>query len=308
MASHGHPRSGVGPVQPWSVSTLKDAKRRAEEWLLCPALTDLVSKLGGPVISLGHLDQVCAWSAATLDTRRGRERWDVPPVEHLRAASVEVLAAAEALGLLQTPPPQDRAYDLVVVLGGSTTGNRLRTDLARAILRDVRAGCIVALASDRLISPSELSGGATEASDDRTEWRHLLRLFEDAFGPLVRRQSVRGPKWVDKSYDSGQGLPVRLVVAPAPKVGRSTTRSQLRFLRQRVDVPMRRSVLLVTNAIYVPYQFFAGAGELLHDDGRVEVIGTPTETEGDLVRLVQRVAQEIHAALEAAVELVNAVR
>jgi hypothetical protein len=71
------------------------------------------------------------WSRRILDTRRGAERRDAIPTtwtpEHIR----ELLSAAGPLGLLHTAAPCRAAYDMTVLLGGATTGNRLRTALAR---------------------------------------------------------------------------------------------------------------------------------------------------------------------------------
>jgi len=46
---------------------------------------------------------------------------------------------------------------------------------------------------------------------------------------------------------------------------RATTPQQLCFLRARMPLATRRAVLMVTSSIYVPYQFFSGAPEVVAD-------------------------------------------
>jgi hypothetical protein len=65
-------------------------------------------------------------------------------------------------------------------------------------------------------------------------------------------------------------------------------------------------VLLITSAIYAPYQFFTSAPLLLaRGVGWVELVGTPTATDRAGQLLAQRLGQEIHSAIAGAVELVG---
>lgn len=78
----------------------------------------------------------------------------------------------------------------------------------------------------------------------------------------------------------------------------------LRYLR--IPLVRRRHVLVITSAIYVPYQFFAGAPVLLSDGAdHVELVGTPTGTDGDTSLRAQRIAQEIHAAVRTATTILH---
>ena len=104
------------------------------------------------------------------------------------------------------------------------------------------------------------------------------------------------------------GRRLRLLVASARSAGtRATTADAIRFALERLAPSERRHTLLVTSAIYAPFQFFRGAPLLLADGAHsVELVGTDTARSSDPLRLAQRLAQETHAAIEAATNLLAA--
>jgi hypothetical protein len=76
------------------------------------------------------------------------------------------------------------------------------------------------------------------------------------------------------------------------------------FLAQCEPALASQSALVITSAIYAPYQFFAAVGQLLTAGlGHAELTGTPTSTGGAPLLLAQRLGQEIHAAITAATAL-----
>jgi hypothetical protein len=281
---------------PWVAERRADVVACATTWGGSDDLRALVSALGGPATAT--LRELAKWSAATLDTRKGAERRDMAPVELSDAHVRALLTAAGPLGLLETASPQERAYDATLLLGGATTGNRLRSKLAARLSADgVDLGLLALVSSDRPIGAREHESDP-DSQQDATEWQHLLRAVAAELGPLERVAC-------EEEFHAPGVRRVRLLVAPgaAPNT-RATTADGIRYFLEHVVVP---SVLLVTSAIYAPYQFFAVA-PLLLDGGcsRVELVGTPTATDGDQPSLAQRVAQEIHAALTAAAALAEA--
>jgi hypothetical protein len=65
-------------------------------------------------------------------------------------------------------------------------------------------------------------------------------------------------------------------------------------------------VLLLSSAIYTPFQFFRIAPELLSAETlRVEFVGIPTDKGVDRRTLAQRLAQETHATIHAATDLLT---
>ncbi len=223
----------------------------------------------------------------------------------------ELLSAAEPLGLLETAAPCRASYEITIVLGGATTGNRLRTALARDLTsRDVDLGMLVAVTAERALSDHEYASDP-DSVEDRTEWANLLRNLADAFGPLQSRVATTGgtasAAWQDHEFDTAMGRNLRVLVAPSSSAHRrANTSDGLAFLRDRIPLARRRHVLMITSAIYAPYQFFAGAPVILSDGAEhVELVGTPTGTDGDTNLLAQRIAQELHAAVNAAITILH---
>jgi hypothetical protein len=293
-------------VPSWIANEPKDVPRRAARWLAEPALGQVVRAFGfGESLDP---EQLAAWSAAVLDTRQGHERREAPPVDWDTTRVKAVVEAAGQLGLMVTDWPALSAYTTTVILGGAATGNRLRTQLVRDLqARGVDVGTVVLLASNRPISPSEHATDP-ESADDTSEWMHLLRCVDDFFGPL--EPTVEASKreasdiWRDDTFTGAAGTAVRLVVAEDRVTRRPTTLAAVRFLMNRSDAAALSPVLVVTSAIYVPYQFFAAVPAFLSGGVRpVEVIGTPTSIADERL-LAQRLGQELHAAITWAVRLI----
>lgn len=282
----------------WLAVDAADAAAHARTWLASPALRALAETLGGP--STDATEELLRWSETLFDTRRGVERRDALAVTWDRAHVDAILTAAGPLGLLNTAGPQRDSYDATLLLGGTTTGNRMRTRLAASLASQrVHLGLIAGVTAERTIGPREHET-EPESVADATEWRHLLRCIEESFGPLTSKRTL---DWREQRFSTSAGQPVRVLVAPPIAArARATTADGIRFFLDRVDAS---STLLVTSAIYAPYQYFAVAPLLIEGGVRhVELIGTPTAADADRRRLAQRIAQEIHAALRAAAALI----
>lgn len=289
---------------PWVAAAPAEVPERARRWLTGDVLEQLIRQLGGPAPVIEHLADLRVWSRSVLDTRRGAERREAQQLDLPHELLHALIEAAAPLGLVRTAAPIRSHYDAVIVLGGATTGNRLRTQLVRETLRTVDTSLLVALASDRPISRSELVD-EPDSFADATEWGNLVREFDESFGLEADQCDTSLRTEHDQAYRTRAGIPVRVLVAPRDGDRRPTTPQQLAFLRDRIAVSNRQSVLLVTSAIYAPYQFFTGADAVLVDGAvHAELTGTETAMTGDLQRLAQRIGQEIHAAIDAAARLV----
>lgn len=305
--SPGDPDSSRAPSR-WTAATPHEIVLRARRWIDSDPLRQLVHVLGGPsdVRSPGTL---ACWSSRTLDTRCGTERRDSEPVAFPRPWIDALLEAAAPLGLMQTTTPSRDAYGATLLLGGATTGNRLRTQLlARAMRAGLDPGVVVAVTADRPLTAHERASDPDSIAD-AAEWEHLLRCVGEQLGPLSELRDERGAigasAWQDRVLRAPDARIVRLLVAP-PRAGRKRagTADGIAFALERLSRDERRDILLVTSSIYAPYQFFVAAPMLVGAGVRsVELIGTPTATDGPRELLAQRVAQEIHAAIEAAASL-----
>jgi hypothetical protein len=294
----------------WSAVRQADVERMAREWLASPQLRAVASEMDGAAD--GELDPtaLARWSAEILDTRGGSERREAPPIESPPARAAALLELAKCWGMLETRGPQRDTYEATILLGGTTTGNRLRTELARRCAREgTKLGVLVAASAERRISDSERRSDP-DAVGESGEWENLLRNVTEIFGPLspgVEETGGAGTSaWKDASFSS-PGPEIRLLVAP-PREGRAraNTSDVLSFLQDRLSLPDHPHMLLITSAIYAPYQFFAAAPALLAGHAQsVELIGTATAIGENRHLLTQRLAQETHAAIDAAIALLD---
>jgi hypothetical protein len=298
----------VASNSPWAAAHLDDVRVRARQWIESPVLDALVRALGGPPGAT--IDDLLAWTTQTFDTRAGGERRDAEPVSWSSEIVDALVQAAGPLGLLATAGPELPAYDGVLVLGGATTGNELRTALVKDLVDGgLRIGEICGLAAHRAFSPSERDEVLVQGGVD-TEWKHLLRCLDAAFGPLeaegARAGGVGAQAWLDHRYRGAGGQALRLVVAPSASSSRANTSDAVAFFLERHSDDPPQTLLVVTSAIYVPYQFFAVAARLTAGGiSHVEFVGTPTGISGDGRILAQRIGQEIHGAVASAVELLS---
>lgn len=170
---------------------------------------------------------------------------------------------------------------------------------------------IIALTAERRLSEHE-HDSEPDSSQDATEWRNLLRYLTQVLGGLehtAHQTCGQGNQhWRDEHYTAPSGQAVRLLVAPSSDPARrANSTDAVAFFAERVARAPSASALLVTSAIYAPYQYFATAPALLrHGVGYVELVGTATSMDGSRLRLAQRVAQEIHAGIHAAVAAADA--
>ncbi|MGH3754990.1 MAG: hypothetical protein ACRDRP_20290 [Pseudonocardiaceae bacterium] len=169
---------------------------------------------------------------------------------------------------------------------------------------------LVAVTAERALSDHE-NASDPDSVADRTEWSNLLRYLADAFGPLQAGALTTGgtgsAAWQDHEFDTAIGTNLRVLAAPSSSAHRrANTSDGMAFLLDRIPLVQRRHVLIITSAIYAPYQFFVGAPVVLSDGAEhVELVGTPTATDGDANLLAQRIAQEVHSAVNAATTILH---
>jgi hypothetical protein len=292
----------------WTARDLPELTEKATAWLANPALRELVWQMGGPVGAVDP-DSLEQWSHRTLDTRQGMERYETPRTIW-KAAEIEgITRAAAGLGLIRSAPPQLTSYDTTVLLGGTTAGNRLRAECAAELAKDgVDLGLLTLVTARRTISEHEHES-EPESRKDLNEDENLLRRVSEQFGPLHAVHCDRQGESEDWQLETeGTRQEVRLLVAaPSPGRARASTTDGIRFLLQQIAGRMRGRTLLVTTAIYAPYQFFTAAPLMLSNGSRhVEMVGAGTTVEtSDPGLRAQWLAQEIHAGISAAARLLT---
>ena len=283
----------------WSASTVADAIEIGRAWLRSPALTRLLYALGGPVVRKSERDlrQLVEWSSGVLDTRHGSERQAAARVVLQDSQVAALVDAAGPLGMLNTSPPNLPRYDMTIVLGGTTTGNDLRVRFAAELaVNGIAIGQVVGLAAERALMTDE-----REATGYHTESEHLDSVLRALFGEAVVGTWDRADREPDTRSET-VGLERcghEMLTAPSSRPGKRTdTRDAIEYLADHVPPTAWRSALVVTSAIYVSYQFLVVAPLLLAEGSQyIEVVGTPTATNGPPGVLAQRVAQEVHATI-----------
>jgi hypothetical protein len=290
-------------TEAWVAETPAAVCARANRWITSGVLASLVAELGGPSESATVSDLV-AWSEMTLDTRGGRERHEVEPLTWTSRWIDALIAAGEPLGMMRTPGPKRPSYDATFILGGTALGNHLRMLLAAELGHEgIGLGTLIVLTADRPLTGNE---AAHAARGERTESENALRNLRDEFGPFSSTGpvlSVNGGRDQALMTDDGRAAKVLVAARPANSV-RASTADAVRFALERIAAGEREHVLILSSAIYAPFQFFRVAPLLLSAGTRyVELVGTPTDVTADRRPLAQRIAQETHAAIHAAVDM-----
>jgi hypothetical protein len=264
---------------------------------MAPALRELIDALGGPAVEDPDSDllRLIEWSTQMLDTRDGAERQAAARITFPDSQMAALLNAAGPLGLLITGLPRLPSYDITVVLGGTITGNELRTRLAADLASSgIGVGQVVGLTAERFLTDAE-----RDASGLRTESEHLDVALSDAFGHAGLAAQSGAGRGGDRTPEiiGLKRANILMLTAPSSRPGRrADTEDAIRYLADQFAPPARRRLLVVTSAVYVSYQFFVVAPLMLAEGSQhVEVVGTPTATAGSPKVLAQRVAQEIHA-------------
>lgn len=283
----------------------------AREWLASPELRRLSGSLGGPRHPAEETPALARWSAETLDTRGGRERQEAIPVRSSESRRALLLELAEVWGMLETADPRDDSYTATVLLGGTATANRMRTGrAAHYAAQGTGLGLLIGASAKRRLGDQERRDDP-EVGSGSSESENLLGNLERRFGPLVLKSRQSGgcdsQAWEDVIFTAPDGRLVRLIVGPAGEGRvRANTLDVLTFLRRRIELSDCRRILLVTSAIYVSYQFFISAPALLGAGARsIELVGTPTARAGGPDLLAQRLAQETHATIRAALAVLE---
>lgn len=287
-------------------------------WVKSDALSALAEAFGG-IPEDGSLASRLAWldnfSEQKWDYRKGQER-NLAHSEDFDSATEDlILAAADALGLMTGRSPRFSSYDHMLILGGLVRACVLRPRLARSLLGEgLEVGEITALGAFRPLRGDEhslaeaagLSGLENEVEAMEAGMRQAFDLTEpsavdadeDTENPNLRRHLAR--------YEASS--PITVVAAPSSDPARrANTPDTYRYWAEhiaRLAEQRGPRVLLVTSAIYVPFQHADAIRMLgLPYDAIVDTIGVdPKEVDDEALR--QQFAptsylQEVRSAIRA---------
>lgn len=238
-------------------------------WLHSEPFTELVAAFGGAGVVNGErlaveLEKLDAFSER-WDFRGGKERNLAETARFADEHEGLIFAAAGALGLVGSRPPRHKAYDHMIVLGGLVRACILRPRLAAELISGgLTVGTITAIGAFRPLGGDEhdlaegagLPGAETEfdAMDAGTRKAFALETAEQESGE--RHPENANLSWLVRTYQSPAGTAVVVVAAPTTDPSRrANTPDSYRYWAETVaDVRPHQRVLLVTSAIYIPFQ------------------------------------------------------
>ncbi|MCG5454497.1 hypothetical protein PSH03_003655 [Micromonospora sp. PSH03] len=258
---------------------------------MSPPMRDLVELFGGtlPVTDQATTAALLAWldefSGTHWNFRKGAERPDAQEPTLDAEQRAMVLNAAEALGLVRARSPRHDTYTHLLVLGGLARACLQRTSYAVALLANVLVGRpeVAALGSGRPLTAAEhalLRDQGVEACQNEMDAMDAgVRRYLGFSGPVsVETNEVPNDSalsWSVRTYRRESGPTVRVLSAPSgePEQRRANTADTQRFWAERVTLTPDDRVLVVTSAIYVPFQ---------HADA-LRTLGVPFGVEVDTV-------------------------
>ena len=279
--------------------------RDIDAWAASEELASLVSVSGAVVSATGaaRLDQF-AVASQFWDARGGRERDQAAVAEPSADLARLVLGSAPALGLADRSEPRSSHYDAVVMTGGMVRAEIVKPRFARQLLDDgLAAGELTFLGAFREFSREEIALAEALGIRSRDEVDAMGEGLDRTFGPLGPptrdgngRRGASG--WRSESWRSGT---TRLGVLAAPSSDplhrRADTADTFRFWADRFLTDRNShaaSVLIITTAVYVPYQAAVAVRTLGVERGlTVETVGV-TDAASDLGEHTQRFLPQQH--------------
>ncbi|MBC7724449.1 MAG: hypothetical protein H7146_06830 [Burkholderiaceae bacterium] len=251
--------------------------RDVDAWAGSPSMTALVAAFGGSVGALRgaplirFLDE---FAADVWDFRAGRERNLAPAATLTAAQAALVLDSAVDLGFAGQEAPSADHYDTVLLTGGMVRAGLVKPRfMADLLAAGLSVSHVVFLGAHRPFGGDEAGIARALGVEGEDETDAMLHGLERAFGPLGEPTSraasddggeaAGNASWLDLHWADGSPT-IGVIAAPssAPELRRAHTRDTYEHWAAGRGAGVGSSTLVVTTAVYVPYQA-AGAVEVL---------------------------------------------
>ena len=252
-----------------------EARALIEDWINRPTLRELVEADGGawPEGDLEHIVAELAEFSKVWDYRSGKSRLmfhedqDEPdPHEEL------TYRAAKELGLMNPVPPSQDEYDYMLILGGLATGVEPRVKYAAKLIEDglkIRKQ-VAGLGSFRELQEKELPISRRYAPEGLYEIDHLIAMMAELFQTAETWWCTgTGDPSIDPrtsgllcniehvtQEDGLVDFAAYAAASSAPEVRPANTADTYDVFAGKNSVGVGETALLVTSAIYMPYQHF----------------------------------------------------
>jgi len=320
------------PIQDERIKPICD---EINSWVRSAALSKLVEEFGSKLPDELGLEKLVEWllnfsdrwdyrklqqEAAAKDIGEGA-RWLVNSSQITSQQKALIEDSAKTLGLIGINLPAEQSYDFVLVLGGARLSCYHRTHLAAEIIQQLKTQpkAVVLLGSARPVSESERDATNTYAPDAATEF-DLMNAGADAFFQsegIYEEENYDDPEnqnssWKVRSNNiSGHSYPLISLSAPSsdPEKRRANSADTYEFFFSKFNVAPGSSLLLVTSAIYVPYQQLEALRTLaIPHDITIETVGFPAEWGGKLQGMAEptNYLQEIRSTIQSAYRFIQA--
>jgi hypothetical protein len=286
------------PLAPTAGMRSPDIETAIQAWISSPALLRLIELFHGPKPDnenlLAYLARLDSFTEV-WNSRGGQERHLASSMPLSDPQQIQVIRAARSLGLIDRIYPTGDYYDHLVILGGLLRACIVRPMWAAELAnRGCSFGEISGLASFRLLTDAESRMAEDEhiplvENEFQAMNVGLCTAFEVYAIPSVETSLISDEPNRSSStlrYEQDGLSPLTVVAAPssAPDVRRANTADTYAWWAERVvQLKPGARILLVTSAIYVPFQH-ADAIRMLASTYRctIETIGAPTDFGGGM--------------------------
>lgn len=261
-----------------------------EAWIRSDTLRRLAAAWGGIAPrNVLNSDALYDWfdkfSLTHWDFRGGKER-TFTDVSRLSQAQVEVcLESATALGMMDGRKPTRQNYDYVLVLGGLARACLTRTQyVSDLVAHGSKFGEIVALGGSRRLGVEEIEFARSQGLDADSEFEAMVEAMRIAFGVAERPQvlesnppSLAFGDWAVAKFN-GSSISIHSAPSRAPGTRRANTADTFAWWGEREGPLDGKHLLVVTTAIYVPYQGAVAIEELgISFNASIETVGASAE-------------------------------
>ena len=294
-----------------AVHLLNNIKR----WICSPAMQKLVERFGGSIDDSASLMNIVndlnsfvnIWDFRKLQAGGG-ERWNITDTEKVLENKDLIFECATELGLVnQTEPVFNPDY--ILPLGGARMSNLFRPGQAKKTLESHQdcSAAVVALSGKRPINEIETEFINQYAPDASTEYDAICSGLEKSFGLEHEYHETDfvtpnlNMQWAKREYSElYRDSRIFSIAAPSsdPK-RRANSFDTFEFFMEQFDVKEGSKVLLVTSAIYVPFQLLKFMPIALKENIMVDCIGVDSTQAGTQFNQPVNYLQELKGAVNA---------
>ena len=263
-----------------------------DEWIHRPALRRLVEMDGG-TWPTGTLDEIVAGLGAfssIWDRRNGQSRLVFKDETESRddERAEFIYASAKELGLLRPGPPTLTEPEYLLILGGLATGVEPRVLHSAELLSQgvVMTDCVAALTSFRPLHEREFPAAQHYAPEAKYEIDLLTAMLDQIFTghgqwteTLTGDPSADPYRAEDRRERSGHPRLITYAARSGDPKNRAANTADT-YIQFAADNQLHdgQTVLIVTSAIYVPFQHMDAVRVLGPFRVAIESIGVPSSS------------------------------